>query len=200
MKSIVWVFCVLVFVICGSASAVPTTAVLTFDGVTTADDAVIPDGYGGFDWSEFYVLDAVNYEDNPSGFLNGLVSGDYVAYNHFSNPAEILWEYSGSFDFVGGYLTAAWRDGLEVLVEGFLDDTPVYSQAVVVDHDGATWFDFNFLNIDKLRFSSSGGTPAGGLLGSGAHFVLDDFTYIPEPATLFLFTFGGFGLLKKRRS
>ena len=173
--------------------------VLEFDDVTTVGEAEIFDGYGGFDWENMNVLDAVNYEGNPSGFGNGLVSGDYVAYNYFSNPASVVVSSAGEFDFIGSYLTAAWRNGLNIDVEGYLDDGLVYSDTVVVDYDSAAWCEFNYAGIDELVFNSWGGTQAPGVSGSGAHFVMDDFTFVPEPGTVLLFGVGVLMLCRGRR-
>ena len=59
---------------------VPTyaTLVLTFDELPPADKTgtPIPNGYGGFDWSNFYY-----HPDNYEGYKNGCVSAPHVAFN-----------------------------------------------------------------------------------------------------------------------
>jgi hypothetical protein len=90
------------------ANAGATTVL--FDDVCSAG-CFIPAGYGGLTWSNFLVLDTVSF-DQDSGYVRGLVSGDFVAFNGASDPARFL---NGTpFDFVSTYLTAAWNTGLSI--------------------------------------------------------------------------------------
>ncbi|WP_069791059.1 PEP-CTERM sorting domain-containing protein (plasmid) [Cyanobacterium sp. IPPAS B-1200] len=182
--------------VAGTAQAV----VLTFDDVTQGSSAEIPNGYGGLNWSNFWVLKGTSQPGN--GYEKGIVSGDYVAFNSFANPAEI----TGSlFDFNGAFLTAAWNDGLSVLVEGFNSGTNLYSQTVVVNTTSPTWFDFNFLGVDRLRFSSFGGVQNPNLSVSDTHFAMDNFTFnetqaVPEPTSLIgILGLGAFGVISLRK-
>lgn len=147
--------------------------VLTFDDVTLALDGPIPNGYGGLNWTNMYVLNSTNPALAGSGYDNGTVSGEYVAFNWFANIATAS---NGIFDFNGAYLTGAWRDGLSITVTGFFGAAELYTQTVVVDHDAPTWFGFNYLGIDRVEFESFGGVEVPGLGGEGAHFAMDNFT------------------------
>jgi len=194
----------LVLLATGTASAV----LVHFDDITTVvGSAVIPDGYEGLSWGEFWVI----HEDvNPgSGYDNGVVSGEYAAYRHGPTYATTL--SSGvavydpalpAFDFEGAYLTAAWNNGLSITIAGYYDGGLVHTDTVVVNTTGPTWFDGSgdYSNIDLLYFSSSGGTNAG-LGGEGVHFVMDNFTYtpIPEPTTMLMLGCLGAGLAGARK-
>jgi len=194
----------LAFAISGTASAL----VLTFDDVSTIMYDAIPEGYGGLDWDNFYVV----HEDYcpGSGYDNGVVSHNYVAYNFGGSPASILISAGDgfpAFDFEGAYITGAWNDGLSVNIVGYLDGSEIYNQTVVVDTDGPTWFDADYYNIDELLFTSSGGTNAGlplyggPVIGTGEHFAMDNFTYtpIPEPTTMLMLGCLGAGLAGARK-
>ena len=146
--------------------------VATFDDVTTGELATIPDGYHGFDWDSFGALAGARQHPG-SGYENGAVSGEYVAFNQY---AEVATASDGTFDFSGAYLTAAWNNGLSIQVDGYMAGSPTRTRTVVVDTTGPTWFQFDFLGIDELKFASSGGINAG-LGGSGKHFAMDNFTY-----------------------
>ncbi len=162
-------------VLCTPASA----TVDRFDEVTMLSEAGIIDGYGGFDWQNFWVLNATTFVANPSGFLNGLVSPDYVAFNAWGEPAQ----FSGDpFNFIGVYLTAAWRDGLNVDVEGYRDGLLVYRETVVLDTSAPLWFQADYVNVDTVRFVSYGGTHHQGLRGDGTQFALDNLTHVAIPA------------------
>lgn len=173
--------------------------VLTFDDLTTTNSyQTISNSYGGFNWTNFY---AINGSSIPNtGYDNGTVSGDYTAFNGFGNSATV--SSSSVFDFNGAYFTAAWQNGLNILVEGFLGGALQESKAVTVNTDAPTWFDFDFLGIDSLKFTSS-----------SSQFVMDNFTFnetevpesesVPEPASILgLMTVGALGAgsaLKRRK-
>ena len=178
--------------------ALSNVMVLTFDDFPTGGCEVeIPDGYGGFDWDNFRVYDVDRcLSGTQSGYFNGRVSGDYVAYNSSGGQAMLS---DDPFDFIGAYLTAAWRRGLTIQITGSLDNVVLYEAEVVVDYTEPTWFDFNFVGIDMLTLRSYGGVDVLMPEGRGPHFVMDDFTYIPEPATLLLLGLGGLALLRRRR-
>ncbi|TFI54540.1 PEP-CTERM sorting domain-containing protein [Mastigocladus laminosus UU774] len=162
---------------------------VTFDDLP-GDQNTISNGYAGLNWENFYDLDTTSF--TPSGYVNGTVSPKNVAYNGFANPAVIS-TVDDVFDFNSTYLTAAWNNDLTVLVEGYTGGVlgeKKYSQTVVVSTETPTLFTFDFVGIDYLKFTSSGGNNAG-YSGRGAHFVIDNFTFnknnkaVPEPLTIF---------------
>ncbi|MEA5603643.1 PEP-CTERM sorting domain-containing protein [Nostoc sp. UHCC 0252] len=170
--------------------AVAQAAVLTFDDIAPISDFdQIPNGYGGFNWDNFYYNNGSN-AISLTGYDNGRVSGDYVAFNGFGDPALVS---DGIFDFNSAYLTAAWNNGLSITVEGFKSGATLYSKTVVVDTTQPTLVNFDYFGIDELRFTSFGGVQPDYLVqtgGSGTQFALDNFTFnekvtsVPEPTLL----------------
>lgn len=163
--------------------------VLTFDDLApTSNNSHIPNGYGGLNWGNMYYLNASAYPN--SGYSNGLVSGDYLAFNLGANLAVAS---GSSFDFNGAYLVSAWNDGLSVNIKGYLGASLLYDTTVNPSYESPTWFQFNFLGVDKLEFTSFGGVDADiGDDGMGFHFGMDNFTYnaVPIPAGIWLFSSG----------
>lgn len=163
--------------------------VLTVDDVTAENNAVVYE-YGGFIWNKINVIHKNFFKDNfgiNSGYENGVVSGGYVAVNKAAETATVIKD-DEPFDFNGVFLAAAWNNALNINVVGKLNGVEKYNRTVTVDVDFPTWFDFNFLGIDELVFSSSGGTNAG-FGWRGEHFVMDNFTFnesaqTPEPTCL----------------
>ncbi len=206
MKRISFIFLGLIIVWVSVVSA----EVITFDDVPGVDPIigydVVPDGYGGLNWDNFYVAHKTYHETNypGSGYVNGIVSGEWVAFNGYAKPALV----SGTqFDFNGAYFTAARNNDLQIDVKGYLNGSLLYSRTITVDYTSPTWFDFDFLGIDKLQFNSYGGVDAGLGSGSGANFVMDNLTInnnsspssVPEPSTIILLitSFVGMRALKK---
>jgi hypothetical protein len=154
--------------------------VATYEGLSSG--APIPNGYAGLNWNNFSALDTTGFE--PSGYVNGVVSGTSVAYNGYGDPAAFS---DSAFTLNSAYFTAAWNDGLNILVQGYLNSTLVNSVDFTVNTSGPTLETFNWL-VDDVVFSSSGGTPHG-YGGGGEHFAMDDLTFnaaVPEPSAIIL--------------
>jgi hypothetical protein len=164
----------------------PARADITFDDLPSAPyGAPITNGYAGLSWSNFYVLDTAAYQ--PSGYVNGVVSGTNVAYNGNGSAAAIS---DGAFTLNSAYFTAAWNDGLNVAVQGFLNGNLAHSLAFTVGTSGPTLVTFNWL-VDAVTFSSSGGSDNRAYGGSGTHFAMDNLRIneaVPEPSAILLLT------------
>jgi len=158
------------------------TGLLTFDDLTfpgLSED--IRNGYGGLQWNNFEVVNTVyqlNYGRN--GVVNGMVSPQNVAFNSGGSAANFS---DGTFNLNSAYLMAAWNDGLQVEVQGFVGTALVYDNTYSVGTQGSTLVNFNYLGVDKVKFISSGGVPHGYSFGGGTQFGMDNLsiTLIPEP-------------------
>jgi hypothetical protein len=190
----------------GNANA----SILTFDDVAVSGDNSEQLGsYGGFSWTNMYVLNADEYIGGASGYNGGRVSGTNVAFNGFAVQATAA---SGTFDFNSAYLAAAWNNGLSVRVQGFLNGNLLYDTTVQLLNASATpgagsqQFVFNYVGINQLVFNSFGGTDAG-FNGGGEHFAMDNFEFnatnaIPEPGSLLVWGvlgLAGVGMTNRRR-
>ncbi|MEW5786676.1 MAG: PEP-CTERM sorting domain-containing protein [Pseudomonadota bacterium] len=148
-----------------------------FDDITGPGVPAIADGYAGLDWTNMYSADSSTYPYD-SGFIWGNVSADRVA---FSGPLGSSGFASATdFTFDSVHLTGAWRDDLNVLVEGYDDGVLMHSVNLVVDLYAPTWFSFGWSSIDSVIFTTSGGVNAG-LRSNGPQLVLDDLLLTPVP-------------------
>ena len=176
-------------------SGVANSAVLTFDdvSVTTGIDYIY-DGYGGFDWDngagvnhDIRVINSTNPSYVGTGYANGTVSGDYVAWNYAAKtPVQIDLVGLGTFEFNGAYFTSAWSDQ-QISFEGYNDGSLVYSSSSYsLNTTDPLWIELNWSEIDSLVISS----------GAESQWAMDNFTstIVPIPAAVWLFG-TGLGLL-----
>lgn len=167
-------------VIVAPAVALAQTEILTFDnlpGVGGYDQYLpIPNGYGGLQWQNFQYMDGLTQTAN-SGYVNGVVSPNNIVFNTFGNPALVS---DGSFNLNSAYLTAAWTDGLQVEVQGFVGAAVIYDHTYTVNTTGPTLVNFNYMGIDQVNFIS--------IPQPGAQFVMDNLsiTLVPEPSAFAL--------------
>jgi hypothetical protein len=145
--------------------------------------------YYGLDWNNFYAFKPETSGLGGTGYVNGRISLQNVAYNAYGSPAEIT--SAGTFTFNSTYLTGAWNNGLDILVEGFQGGTSLFTRSLTVDSTSPTLFTFDWVGIDRVKFTSSAGVNAGYAAGgSGTHFAMDNFTFnepittVPTPALL----------------
>lgn len=177
--------------------------VITFDDLPDSlGGAFIPNGYQGLSWSNFAVVNAIlrsNFYGYATGYNYGMVSPSNVAFNAVGQPVEID-ARGANFNFLSAYLTGAWNSNLNIEVQGSRSGTLIYDQTVVASATNATLFTFDYLNIDRLYFSSFGGQPAFGPVPE-YHFAMDNFTFefVPEPSAILLTSAGAVFLLAFRK-
>jgi hypothetical protein len=165
----------------------------------------ISNGYAGLNWNNWFVLDGTGFE--PSGYVNGVVSKENVAYNAYGDPATFSAQ-KGSFTLNSFYLTAAWNNNLDVTVRGYDAANALVDKASFqVSTSGPTLERFNWTNLASVTLSTSGGVPAG-YNGGGTHVALDNLTInssvsgVPEASTwvMMLAGFAGLGFVGYRRN
>lgn len=140
----------------------PGAALLTFDNFSLGTDSmVIPNGYGGLSWSNFYVL---NGSKCPAiqGYHSGTVSPPNVAFTASGAPACL--SSSSLFDLKSFYLTAAFLNGLQIRVRGFAGTNLLYDKTFVVGTNAPSFIGCNYQHVDTVLFSA---TPE-------SQFVLDN--------------------------
>jgi hypothetical protein len=212
-----------------AASATASAQAITFDDVRFTNFPANFNGYSlnnlpsfgtnyaSLQWSpNFNVLRATGYSDRVAGapanngFINGLVSGDYVAYNGGAAPVSFeALTTDGLFNFNSVYMGAAWYSNLSVAVQGFRDGVEVYNTAINgLSFVDSVFVNFGWTNIDKVSFTSlSGpaGNPVDNLSTYNRAFVMDNLSVsaVPEPETYALML-AGLGLISaaaaRRRS
>ncbi len=162
-----------VLLLCLSAAAAET---INFDDLDAFWSHLqpVPPGYGGLEWKNFSSMHvATDYGKAAlTGYVTGMVSPEFVVYNDNGMPAEF--SSDKPFTFVSACLTAAWLDGLDVAVEGYLDEKLVETMTVKVSPTASQLFTFDFKGVNRVTFTPSGGTALKGYTGDGAFFVMDN--------------------------
>jgi hypothetical protein len=190
-----------------SISAYSQTTV-TFDGLQeTGTGSFIPNGYQGPVWSNFVGMNAFLYAGQSpfytNGYYYGILSASNVAFNANGGIGEI--DSSTNFNFLSVYFAGAWNSNLSIEVQGFRGANLVYDGTMVASATNPTLFTFNYMDVDRLDFISSGGESAFFPVSGGNQFVMDNFTFefVPEPSSLLLAALGGvslFAFLKRKRA
>jgi hypothetical protein len=151
----------------------------------------VPNGYANLHWWGLDYLNVINTQTALNGYHYGMMTSPNVAFSFDNNqfPAEID-STTGTFDFVSGYLTAAWRSNLNVEVQGFNGTNLLYDKNIVLTWNSPTLLVANFQNIDRLTFWATGGDPAfPPNVGDGTHVAFDNLTItgvVPEPSPFLL--------------
>lgn len=120
------------------------TGVLTFDDIPGCwPGSVIPDGYGGLQWSNFYIYGGFGTVTSPYAASNGNAGG--------GNPASV----SGLTPFYLGSAYVTPRSGWDMFlrVRGYAGNTALYDNSFYV-FGGPRLINFNYANIDRATFES----------------------------------------------
>jgi hypothetical protein len=172
-------------------------------------------GYQGLTWNGILCNNAILFTNvaalrkSPTNGLTGnyygMVSSSNVVVLDYGGNSEID-SSSTNFNFLSAYLTGEIFSNLNIEVQGFSGTNLLYDQTVVASATNETLFTFNYLDINRLVFISSGGLPAFGITDSEfTYSIMDNFTieFVPEPSSLLLATAGALllcRLLKRKRA
>lgn len=149
------------------SSEKPVTTV-SFDDLTSSDTLYeIPSGYGGLFWGNWIATHHKFYRG--TGYVNGTISAEYIAYNSSGHPATMWTENGETFDFVGTYISVAWPRAEKdfIYVKAWRGDTLKHTEKLRLETSGSIYLQANYEGITKLEFTS----------GNYERIVLDDFSF-----------------------
>jgi hypothetical protein len=142
-----------------------------------------------------------------AGYKNGVVSPTLIANTGNDDPGTIS-VATGTFTFDEGYFTAAFRDNLQLTVDGYgPGNVLLESQTFYINEEGPVDFHPDWSGLTSVVFSATGGAPVAGVPGSGTQIAMDSLTFTtfasaaPEPATwaLMLLGVGAVGAALRRK-
>jgi len=162
-----------------------TSVVLDFEGFPNF--SAVPGGYGGLTWTNAWILNALTYSQQQSGYRTVLTSGSHVGYDGGGSGAGFA-NANADFDFSSANLAAAWNNNLIVTVNAYDDGVLVGTATLQMDPNVKSFVNFvnrsfngpdsgvftgRFTSIDAITIDGAGGTNAG-LGGSGTHVAMED--------------------------
>jgi hypothetical protein len=182
-----------------SAGSARSQTTLTFDDLSETGSGTYLTEYGGLSWSGMLCNNAILYTNVLAGIFAGSgisltngISGNFYGMVSASNVADVIGtgeidSPGTTFNFYSVQLTGEINSNLNVRVQGFSDTNLVYDETKVVAATYPTPFNFDYLDINRLTFTCSGGQVAFGLYPY-ENAVMDNFMFefIPEPSTFLL--------------
>lgn len=140
--------------------------VIRFDDITPSDTLMeIPNGYRGLDWNNWVATHQKFY--GTESHVNAVISSEYMSYTSAGHPSTIA--SHKPFDFVGVYFTALMEEGeqSDMIVKAWRGDVLVYEDRWRASSAGPTYFDADYVNINRLEFSNE----------QYWHALIDDFEF-----------------------
>ncbi|CAF1542364.1 unnamed protein product [Adineta steineri] len=132
-------------------------AVLTFGDIPSAspDQGNITSPYYGLNWSNFYYINASAYTTSAYHYIQG--TGQYVAW--FKQTATIQPSGGGTIGINSFIAVAPWTPALTLGITGYYLNSQVNSTTVPLTNTGSTTVTLNWLGLDTIQFTTTGGTP-----------------------------------------
>ncbi len=120
------------------------------DLISTESVAKIPNGYRQLNWRNWVVTHNRTYAGE--GYVNGTMSGEYVAYNGSGHPTSI--DSGKPFHFIGGYFTGAWADaaGEMLTVKAWKGDILEHEDRIKLSAMGPVYFAANYRGVTRMEF------------------------------------------------
>jgi hypothetical protein len=145
------------------ASRGANATLLTFDSLSPTFSA-IPDGYGGLDWTNWWLENVAYYCSLgycPNGYQQGVISSPNIAYQdadpYSSTNAPGTFSSPTPFTLNSFYATAAWKDDLDVTVTGERGGVVVDTTSFTVSTQTPVFEVLNWTNINSVTIDTSGG-------------------------------------------
>jgi len=133
------------------------SATATFEDLPKHGLYKLPDGYLGLKWRDINALNRSYSQGTNRGYVNGVVSGNYVAYTSQARYGEILSEQP--FDFNSVYLSIAWPEahGQTAIIEMWRGDERVVVDRLELSVLGPIKYAPNVHDVTRVRISPEHG-------------------------------------------
>ena len=151
----------------GHTDAVAPNLTLNFEDLDTHGTAIsLPTDYHGFSFttpntSGGATIASVEDANGNTGYdaasqENG--SSGNIGYNPYGeSPLNIAKTDHSTFDFAGGFFTAAWQDSQQITITGWHNGVQIYTDTETLNDTSATHVSLNWHDIDQVTIASSSG-------------------------------------------
>lgn len=130
-----------------------TAVTVGFDDLFVGDQLMkVPSGYGGLRWENWVATHGRFYEGE--GYMNTLMSGEYVAYTSSGHPTAVAGDEP--FDFVGGYFGVAWSsvEGETMHIRAWRGDSLIHDDQFALSAYGPVYFAADYKSVTRMEFST----------------------------------------------
>jgi hypothetical protein len=133
--------------------SIDANTTVTFDDLQGEGVLKIPSGYKGLGWENMVMTHQKFYE--PEGYRNGVMSGEFLAYNGSGHPAAI--SSAEPFAFVGGYfgISTLEAEGETLRIRGWRGDKEMFEEDMTLSALGPTYLAANWKDLTRLEFTTA---------------------------------------------
>ncbi|HEX2255829.1 MAG TPA: hypothetical protein VHG92_03845 [Afifellaceae bacterium] len=130
----------------------PIEAPVDFEGITEAAIAEVPSGVGEVGWHNMVVTNHTFY--GGSGYVNNLISGNYLGYNSSAHPVTVT--QPEPFDFRGGYFGTAWprAEGEVLRLRAWRGEELIHEDEITLSSLGPIWFDADYRSVTRIELAT----------------------------------------------
>ena len=143
---------------------------ITFDDLLSS--TTVPNGYNNINWDNARTQTKTT---NTSGYYTGIVSAPNSIFNYFGRDITMESANSNLFTMHSFAIAAAWYDNLQLTVVGYNSNNIIASNTFTIQVFSVSYLTLTgYVGLDKVIFSTSGGTKNAAVSGSGTHFAMDN--------------------------
>ncbi|UJR23894.1 hypothetical protein I4U23_026866 [Adineta vaga] len=159
----------------------PTNRLITFDKLTDNknenDSGLIPEFYQNLRWTNVWYMDErwVKINHSLSGWKNAYTHDHTcIAFNEKGNSMKISSKHKDieTFSLISFEATAAWHDNLQINVLGRRMKQEIHSLIINLQFNYSQVFQFDWKNIDEIKFLPINGTQHPGVDYEEKYFAL----------------------------
>jgi hypothetical protein len=159
----------------------PKSRLITFDKLlqieNKIDSGIMPEFYENLRWVNVWYMHEqwVNTNHSISGWKNAYTHDhECIVFNGKGNSMKICSKYKdmSTFSLISFEGTSAWHDNLRINVIGKRNKQEIYSTTIILQFNCSKVFQFNWNDIDQIKFIPIDGIQHPGVEYDEKYFAL----------------------------